>query len=159
MDASLHQLANEVGQLLEKNQLKLASAESCTGGGIGFYATSIPGSSNWYERGFVTYSNEAKQEALGVKKSTLDQFGAVSEETAIEMAKGSIVNSHATIAISTTGIAGPGGGSDDKPVGLVWLALANKDRIITQQLNLTGDRQSIREQSITAAFQLIRQTI
>src|SRR5258708_6846429 len=119
MENNITILAERVGQLLKAHKLMLTTAESCTGGQIAEAITQIAGSSQWFDRGFVTYSNAAKQEMLGVKKITLEQAGAVSAETAAEMAEGALRHSHAQISIAVTGIAGPTGGSVDKPVGTV----------------------------------------
>ena len=123
MTASLATLAQAVGEALKKNNLSLATAESCTGGGLSYWVTSIGGSSHWFERGFVTYSNEAKVEQLSVNPTTIENYGAVSEQTACEMAEGALANSNADITVSITGIAGPNGGTPEKPVGTVWIAM------------------------------------
>ena len=145
MPDNLTTLANRLGQALLQQNLRLATAESCTGGGLGYWLTSVPGSSDWYDRGFITYSNTAKMQMLQVKPETLDQFGAVSEETAREMAEGALLNSTADLSISITGIAGPGGGTEQKPVGTVWMGFAG--RPITTEAHLkhfTGDREAVR---------------
>src|SRR5438046_2974203 len=119
-DAELTALAADLGRLLERKRQLLATAESCTGGWVGRAVTAVSGSSVWYERGFVTYSETAKQEMLGVTEQTLKQHGAVSEPTARAMAEGALRHSHAHVALAITGIAGPNGGSAQKPVGTVW---------------------------------------
>lgn len=152
-NSTLEQLAKEVGDSLKKYNLKIATAESCTGGGLAYYLTCIPGSSEWFERGFVTYSNQAKMDMLGVSANTLEQFGAVSEEVAREMAEGALKNSGADVSMATTGIAGPDGGSKDKPVGTVWIAWArNGCETKTAIFHYKGDRQQVREQTINDAF-------
>jgi len=133
----------------------LVTAESCTGGGLAYAITAIPGSSKWFERGFVTYSNESKQELLGVSSNTLEKYGAVSEQTVIEMAHGALRNSHADFSIAITGIAGPDGGTAEKPVGTVWFAWGTKDKIQSQLKFFQGDRKSIREQAIEYALGLL----
>ena len=149
----LEKLADETGSALKKHGLLLATAESCTGGGFSYYITSIAGSSNWFDRGFVTYSNAAKIEMLGVNPSTLDRHGAVSEETAREMAEGALANSNADISIAITGIAGPDGGTKDKPIGTVWLAFArNGEHTHTKLIHCKGDRQAVRETTIELAL-------
>lgn len=146
-------LARQVGQALNKAKYRLVTAESCTGGTIAEWITRIPGSSNWFERGYVTYSNEAKVELLGVSPETLAMEGAVSEETAREMAMGALRHSHAEIAVAVTGIAGPDGGSEDKPVGTVCMAWAGKGgRVISVQVQLPGDRQAVRRQAAALAL-------
>ncbi|OGT34933.1 MAG: damage-inducible protein CinA [Gammaproteobacteria bacterium RIFCSPHIGHO2_12_FULL_37_14] len=145
----LKKLAAEVGNELKIRKLKLVTAESCTGGGLSYWITSIPGSSDWFERGFVTYSNAAKIELLGVNSLTLETVGAVSEEVAIEMADGALRHSHADISLAITGIAGPDGGTLAKPVGSVWMAWAKHNQP-TRVLGkvFSGDRQLIREKTI-----------
>src|SRR5579862_4607452 len=122
---TLEQLAKEVGERFKSRGLKLVTAESCTGGGLAYAITSIPGSSAWFERGLVTYSNISKEELLGVNPGTLATFGSISAEAAKEMAEGALRHSQAQISIALTGIAGPEGGSLDKPVGTVWIACAS----------------------------------
>lgn len=153
MTTSLPSLAEKLGALFLHTKQILVTAESCTGGGLGYWVTSVPGSSQWYERGFITYSNQAKHELLGVSLETLHQCGAVSKETAREMAEGGLKNSHANVCVSITGIAGPEGGSRDKPVGTVWIGLAQKNKP-TQTFHavLTGDRQQIRHDTLIHAF-------
>lgn len=141
--------AAKLGAYLKQNNQKIATAESCTGGWLAQEITGIAGSSAWFERGFVTYSNEAKMEMLGVKEATLQQFGAVSERTACEMAEGALRSSYADVAVSITGIAGPDGGSDKKPVGTVWFGFARKGTDTHAVLKcFSGDRASVRQQSV-----------
>ena len=123
MNTQLESLSQQLANELIRHDQLLATAESCTGGGLAELLTRIPGSSTWFERGFVTYSNPAKASMLAVPETTLDEFGAVSEETASAMAKGAILNSHAHLAVSITGIAGPDGGTEEKTSwpGLLWL--------------------------------------
>ena len=133
--------------------LMLATAESCTGGMIAAAMTDIAGSSEVFERGFVTYSNKAKEEMLGVPEETLFKHGAVSPHTAMAMVRGAIANSHAEIAVSVTGIAGPGGGSEDKPVGLVYIGCGMKGGIVESfEHRFQGDRDEIRLQTVAAAL-------
>ena len=150
----LHQNISEtVGQLLLQKGWVLTTAESCTGGGIASAITDIAGSSQWFDRAFITYSNEAKMEMLGVKQQTLEQFGAVSEATVIEMAQGALTHSNASIAISVSGIAGPSGGSDDKPVGTVcfaWQSAFGWNKVETHYLS--GDRTQVRHQAVQLAL-------
>lgn len=153
MTSKIILLVEELGNALMKRQWQCVTAESCTGGGLAYWLTSIPGSSAWFERGFVTYSNHAKEELLGVSSATLTNFGAVSRETAQEMARGALQNSRAHISVAITGIAGPDGGTVEKPVGLVWIATATQDQVHAESYVFQGDRWSIREQSILAALQ------
>lgn len=150
----MSQLAERVGAGLKVHCMMLATAESCTGGGIAQAVTDIYGSSAWFERGFVTYSNEAKVEMLGVRSSTLETYGAVSEATVREMAAGALARSHADISLAVTGIAGPTGGTPEKPVGTVWFAWALRDGEVLAQLHLlAGDRAVIRAKSVEIALQ------
>ncbi|WP_268741922.1 nicotinamide-nucleotide amidase [Methylohalobius crimeensis] len=144
----------EVGQCLRGKSLCLATAESCTGGWIAKCLTDVAGSSEWFERGFVTYSNQAKMEMLGVKAETLNRYGAVSEAVVAEMAAGALAHSRAQVAVAVSGIAGPGGGTPDKPVGRVWLAWQVKDRPYrTERLQLSGDRENVRRQAVARALE------
>ena len=128
-------------------------AESCTGGWVAKLMTDIAGSSLFFDRGFVTYSNEAKHEMLGVKQKTLETHGAVSEQTVSEMVNGALVKSHAEVALAISGIAGPGGGTPDKPVGTVWFAWKKRNQaVLTQILHLDGDRDSVRRQAVERAL-------
>ena len=141
-------LAIELGSVLKERNLILALAESCTGGLVAEAVTSVAGSSAWFERGFVTYSNESKIEMLGVRAETLEKFGAVSEQIATVMAHGALKNSHAQIAGSITGIAGPHGGSKEKPVGTVCFAwVGTKLPISTTTKRFFGNRQEVRQQA------------
>ncbi|MBF8179286.1 CinA family protein [Herminiimonas contaminans] len=150
---NLIELATEVGQRLKELGLMLATAESCTGGGVAQAITEIAGSSDWFECGFVTYSNEAKIAMLKVPEEVLARHGAVSNETAQAMAQGAIANSRATIALSTTGIAGPGGGVPGKPVGMVCFGWAWGDEVHVDHMLFSGDRHAVREQSVEHALQ------
>jgi nicotinamide-nucleotide amidase len=153
MDAQLEYLSQAVGAALKVRGLALATAESCTGGWIAEVVTATAGSSDWFERGFVTYSNAAKQELLGVRAETLCSFGAVSEETAGEMALGAIAHSHAEVALAVTGIAGPTGGSEEKPVGTVcfaWCRRGDAPQAATERF--CGDREAVRRQSVVHAL-------
>ncbi|MGI5309384.1 nicotinamide-nucleotide amidase [Rheinheimera sp. WS51] len=146
------QLATDLGQLLLRKKLTITTAESCTGGGIGYWLTAVAGSSAYVDRAFITYSNKAKQQLLGVQSTTLLQYGAVSEQTVSEMAVGAAKAAGAQCAISVSGIAGPGGGSADKPVGTVWFGFYMQGSIITQRQCFDGDRQHVRQQSIDYAL-------
>lgn len=150
----IEKLAKEVGDALKEGGLKLVTAESCTGGGLSYWVTSIAGSSDWFDRGFVTYSDAAKSELLGVNPQTIATFGAVSEQTVREMAEGALNHSHADISIAVTGIAGPTGGSAQKPVGTVWIAWARRDYSTLASVDIfPGNRQTIRFLAIEKALQ------
>lgn len=156
----LLKLAIKLGEKLKAEQRVLTLAESCTGGLASAYVTEVAGSSTWFDRGFITYSNASKQDLLNVQNDTLERFGTVSEETAIEMALGALSDGRADIAVAITGIAGPDGGSDSKPVGTVCFAWAGMDLpLITKTLHFTGDRHAIREQSVQTAFEGILEVI
>ncbi|HEY3326987.1 MAG TPA: CinA family protein [Novimethylophilus sp.] len=153
VDDALVGLAEQVGRAFKARGWMLALAESCTGGGVAEAVTSVPGSSAWFERGFVTYSNTAKIEMLDVNPQTLDAHGAVSLETVREMAAGALARSHAQVAIAISGIAGPEGGTPGKPVGTVCFAWAIKNGMVhCEQRRLDGDRQSIRRQAAQYAL-------
>jgi nicotinamide-nucleotide amidase len=152
-DQELYTLAVAIGDKLRQQGLSLCSAESCTGGGIAYALTAVPGSSAWFERGFITYSNQAKHEMLGVTIATLTIHGAVSRPTVTEMAAGARRYSQAHISVAVSGIAGPGGGSRDKPVGTVWLAWDSPKGAHQQCYHFNGSRTHIRHQAIRAALQ------
>jgi nicotinamide-nucleotide amidase len=150
-------LVTTLGEALRARGLRLATAESCTGGMIAAACTTIAGSSDWFERGFVTYSNAAKTEMLGVDAALIAAHGAVSAEVARAMAEGALTHSHADLAVAVTGVAGPGGGSKDKPVGTVWLALARAGRGANAELlQLQGDRAAIRSQTVERALRRLQ---
>ncbi|ALV91284.1 MULTISPECIES: nicotinamide-nucleotide amidase [Pantoea] len=155
-DQQLQQLSQRIGEQLKARQATVTAAESCTGGWIAKVFTDISGSSAWFERGFVTYSNEAKQQMVAVQATTLAQFGAVSEQTVREMARGACNAAAAEYGIAVSGIAGPDGGSEEKPVGTVWFAIAGPDgRVLTQRQNFSGDRDAVRRQSVCWALQTL----
>jgi nicotinamide-nucleotide amidase len=142
-----------LAETLRTQGLKIATAESCTGGLIAAACTAVAGSSDWFERGFVTYSNEAKSELLGVDAALIGSVGAVSEEVARAMAEGALLHSRAQLAVAVTGIAGPGGATKGKPVGTVWLALARQGGVVhSELLTLGGDRAAVREQTVQHAL-------
>lgn len=150
----MDELARDVGRRLKAAGAMLVTAESCTGGWVAQVVTSVAGSSDWFERGFVTYSNAAKRELLGVRAETLQRHGAVSEETAREMALGALAHSMGTIALSITGVAGPGGGTADKPVGTVCFAWAGSNGFVTsEKFHFAGDREAVRRQSVIRALE------
>ncbi len=154
IDTELDTLAQQVGQALGARRWQLATAESCTGGWIAEAVTAIGGSSAWFDRGFVTYSNEAKIDMLGVSAHTLATQGAVSEATVREMAAGALDRSIATVAVAVSGIAGPSGGSPAKPVGTVcigWVLRAGEQSALT--LHFAGDRSAVRRQTVIRALQ------
>jgi nicotinamide-nucleotide amidase len=160
MIEKIKQLVLELGPALKQREWKCAAAESCTGGGLSYWITAVPGSSNWFERGFITYSNTAKIECLGVSPLTLNQFGSVSEQTAREMAQGALEQSQAQVSVAITGIAGPDGGTREKPVGTVWIAHASIDsETVAICHHFSGDRQQIRLESIYAALNKLMQIL
>ena len=152
-DEEILAAAQALADSLAQQRLLLTTAESCTGGGIAETLTGIAGASAWFDRGFVTYSNEAKLSMLGVSQSTLDRFGAVSEATALEMARGAISHSSAHVSVAVTGIAGPDGGTPDKPVGTVWIAWGQKlGYAEARRFQFDGDRNAVRQQAILEAI-------
>ena len=154
MSTALAQLARQVGEALRRHGGQVATAESCTGGWVAKEITGIAGSSDWFDRGFITYSDQAKQDLLGVREETLRQQGAVSEATVKEMAEGALVRSSALVALSISGIAGPGGGSPAKPVGLVCFGWAVRDGAsVTRSERFGGDRDAVRSQAVAFALQ------
>lgn len=153
-------IASRVGTLLQQKKYYLATAESCTGGWLSMALTSIAGSSNWFDRGLITYSNLAKQEMLAVPENVLRNYGAVSEQSAKKMLQGALQNSHADVSIAITGIAGPGGGDAEKPVGTVWFAWGCKNFAIqTSCQHFSGDRQAVREQCVQFALENLEQAL
>ena len=148
MSDDLEVLAAELGRRLHDAGLVLAAAESCTGGWIAKCVTDIAGSSGWFDRGFVTYSNAAKCEMLGVSLQTLDAQGAVSEAVVREMVLGALTRSTAQVAVAVSGVAGPGGGTAEKPVGMVCFGLALRGRVETETLRFDGDREAVRRQTV-----------
>jgi nicotinamide-nucleotide amidase len=149
-----YELAVKLGEIAKAHGACIATAESCTGGLVAGAITDVAGSSDWFERGFVTYSNDAKREELGVAQSTLDQHGAVSEAVAAEMAVGALRASHADIAVSITGVAGPGGGTAAKPVGMVCFAWASRDGGLRRETrHFPGDRAAVRLASVERALE------
>ncbi|WP_045738131.1 nicotinamide-nucleotide amidohydrolase family protein [Xanthomonas sp. MUS 060] len=152
-DQDLLHLATELSERLRCARERLVTAESCSGGWIAKVMTDVAGSSAWFDCGIVAYSYEAKQALLGVRPQTLEQHGAVSRETVIEMVSGALVSSGASIAVAVTGIAGPGGGSADKPVGSVWLGWKRRGDYASAQLfHFPGDRDAVRRQTVAAAL-------
>jgi nicotinamide-nucleotide amidase len=146
-------LSRQLGEACLAAKVTLAAAESCTGGGVGEAITRTAGSSAWFDRGFVTYSNDAKVDLLGVKQETLGSHGAVSEAVAREMAQGALHQSSADIAVAVTGVAGPDGGTATKPVGLVWFAWASLDGAVATKFEIFGgDRAAIRQQAVLEAL-------
>lgn len=155
-DRELCQLSTRVGQQLLARNASVTTAESCTGGWIAKVLTDIAGSSAWFERGFVTYSNEAKQQMVGVSESTLAQFGAVSEQVVREMAQGALSEAGAQYALSVSGIAGPDGGSEGKPVGTVWFGFAaSTGEVLALVERFHGDREAVRRQATAWALQTL----
>ena len=153
-DAELHHLAAQVGDAMRVNRHMVCTAESCTGGWIAKMITDIPGCSDWFDCGLAAYSYEAKQALLGVRPETLMQHGAVSRETVLEMVSGALITSGASIAVAVTGIAGPGGGTADKPVGTVWIAWKRRGRYpVAELFHFGGDREAVRRQTVAMALQ------
>jgi nicotinamide-nucleotide amidase len=146
-------LAEALGKALLEQDLTMSAAESCTGGWIAKAVTDIPGSSGWFDRAFVTYSNAAKQEMLGVDPGTLAEHGAVSEATVLEMVAGALERSRADLAVAVSGVAGPAGGSAEKPVGTVWFAWARRGgEPVVRRVHFQGDREAVRLQAVVAAL-------
>jgi len=154
MSETLDKLAGELGRLLLARGLALTTAESCTAGWVAKVVTDIPGSSAWYDRGFVTYSDAAKCEMLGVSADSLTEHGAVSARVVEEMARGALVRSNAGVAVAVSGIAGPDGGSEEKPVGTVLFAwLREGGKPLVQRLQFAGNRDEVRHQSVRVALE------
>jgi nicotinamide-nucleotide amidase len=155
----MNELSQQVGAALKARGLRLVTAESCTGGWVSMALTAVAGSSDWFERGYVTYSNAAKRDDLGVQEETLRRHGAVSEESAREMAAGAIRATGAQVALAITGIAGPTGGTTAKPVGTVCFAWAHGSTISSETRRFDGDRESVRRQSVLHALQGLLQRL
>lgn len=152
-DAALYRLAGKVAEAVRQHHHRVVTAESCTGGWIAKTLTDVPGSSEWFECGIAAYSYEAKQAMLGVQANTLEEHGAVSRETVIEMVSGALVQSGGSLAVAVTGIAGPGGGIEDKPVGTVWIAWKQRGGYPTALVfHFDGDREAVRRQTVAAAL-------
>ncbi|HEB81368.1 MAG TPA: CinA family protein [Gammaproteobacteria bacterium] len=152
-DQELDQLAEKLGNCLRQREMTLATAESCTGGWLGKVLTDVPGSSDWFAASLVTYSNAAKQALLGVNGHTLDEFGAVSGDTVLEMTDGLFDKLDVDVALSISGIAGPGGGTEEKPVGLVWISWGRKGKpVFAHFYHFEGDREAVRRQAVQQAL-------
>lgn len=155
-NANIYELCEQLATALQAKQLKLASAESCTGGLIAKTCTDLPGSSNWFEAAIVSYSNASKQRLLGVDAALIDTHGAVSEQVVLAMLQGLFDNTDADLGIAVSGIAGPGGGSAEKPVGTVWLSYGQRDsRPETLLLHLPGDRALVRENTLITSLKIL----
>ena len=161
LEDPLFLLAERLGEALRGRGWQLATAESCTGGWVAKLVTDVPGSSHWFDRGFVTYTNISKQEMLGVAAATLQRCGAVSQDTVVEMAEGALRHSQAQLSVAISGIAGPGGATPDKPVGTVCLAWAGTGlATISRTEHFSGDREAVRRQAVEAALQgLLEQAV
>jgi len=156
-EQELRDLAEQLGECMKAKGLTLATAESCTGGWLAKIITDIPGGSSWFTGSVVSYSNEAKHSLLGVSEITLNEFGAVSGETVLEMSDGLFSHTDADVVVSVSGIAGPDGGSDEKPVGLVWLSWGKRDKsVFATPFHFGGDREEVRKQSIRQALDNLR---
>lgn len=153
MNEHIAQLAQELGAALLKTRKTVATAESCTGGGVAEAITSVSGSSAYFDRAFITYSNVAKAQMLGVDPGLLERYGAVSEPVVREMAKGAVVRSGANVSVAISGVAGPTGGTEEKPVGTVWFAWAKDEVVETSLMRFWGDREAIRTQAVLLALQ------
>ncbi|WP_339722890.1 nicotinamide-nucleotide amidohydrolase family protein [uncultured Paraglaciecola sp.] len=152
MTADITQLAQLLGNKLAAKGWQISCAESCTGGGVGYAITSISGSSAWFKKGFITYSNDAKQQMLGVSEHTLNQYGAVSAQTVEEMAVGAATYAKAEVAVAISGIAGPDGGTPEKPVGTVWFGFFIDGQSSSQKLLIDGNRETVRIKAIEFAL-------
>ena len=159
MTSEIQQQTRVLAQHLMKHGDKISTAESCTGGLIAKTLTDLPGSSGWFDSGFVSYSNQSKMDMLGVRATTLQAYGAVSLQVAEEMAAGALLNSESEVAIAVTGIAGPGGGSQHKPVGTVCFGFAIGDRVVSEMQCFDGDRETVRQRTLGYALQRINQLL
>lgn len=152
MTQDLYPLSRQLGEALRARGWRATTAESCTGGGVASAITMVAGSSDWFEYGFVTYANGAKESLLGVTAATLERHGAVSEPVVREMAEGALRASGADLAVAISGVAGPGGGTEDKPVGTVWFAWAAPDGTTAERHRIDGDRDEVRRQAVVIAL-------
>jgi len=159
MDKDSQASVRIVADRLLKHRQKVCTAESCTGGLIAKTFTDLAGSSDWFERGFVTYSNLAKTDMLAVPASLIEDYGAVSEAVATAMASGALRHSQADYSIAVTGVAGPEGGSDDKPVGTVWIAVASAEQMVARRYQFGGDRQAVRAATMQTALELLLELV
>ena len=159
LTAARRTLTAQVAERLLSQKLLLATAESCTGGLIAAACTDLAGSSVWFERGFVSYSNAAKTELLGVPAALIESHGAVSEPVVRAMVEGALRHSHAQVAVAVTGVAGPGGGSSGKPVGTVWFGWATPNGVVTDKRCFDGDRQQVREATVEHALLRLKQLL
>ena len=146
-------VCTQLASVLEARGWMMVTAESCTGGMIAAQCTDLSGSSRWFERGFVTYSNAAKSELIGVPEALITQHGAVSEPVALAMAQGAVQHAHAQVSVAVTGVAGPTGGTPDKPVGTVWFAWCIDDRLSSERCVFADDRRTVREATVAHALQ------
>lgn len=159
-DETLHAQAQALAECLLARGQSVVAAESCTGGWIAKVLTDIPGSSTWFECGVVAYSYEAKEALLGVQPQTLERTGAVSQETAVEMVSGALARYGASVAVAVTGVAGPGGGTPDKPVGTVWIGWKRRGGYARAELfHFEGDREAVRRQTVGAALEGVRRIL
>ena len=159
-DARIYELAERVGRALESRKLMMATAESCTGGWVAEAVTMVPGSSAWFDRGFVTYTNVSKREMLDVRAETLDRYGAVSQQVVREMVEGALRASQAQVALAVSGVAGPSGGTPDKPVGTVCFAWGREGAPVrAETLRLSGDREAVRRQSVLHALGVLLEMV
>ena len=159
LESSTNKLASQLAEALTARQWMMATAESCTGGMIAAACTDLAGSSNWFERGFVTYSNEAKIECLGVDPELIKAHGAVSEQVARAMAFGAVRHSHVQVGVAVTGVAGPAGGSFDKPVGTVWFGFSVHGRLSSETKRFDGDRAAVREATCAHALRRLLELV
>jgi len=159
MDQKSIQLVTHVASELREKQLKVCTAESCTGGLIAKSFTDLAGSSDWFERGFVTYSNLSKSEMIDVPESVIEKYGAVSEAVANAMASGALKHSAADVSVAVTGVAGPDGGSVEKPVGTVWIAVASEKQLIAKKFLFDGERDAIRIATMRTAIEMLLQLL
>lgn len=153
------QMAQELIALMREQGLSLTTVESCTGGLFTATLVDVPGASDVVKQGFITYSNKAKRKLVGVKKTTLKEYGAVSEKTAKEMARGAILTTGSDAAVSITGIAGPDGGTKEKPVGLVYIGAVVRGETFVEEFHFDGDRRAVREASVIAAMKLLKRAV